>query len=148
MKEVFARRRSAREYVMRSIEMDDREPWERYRQETAEAVGVELDALWRKYAHDWLLKCDDMHYLAEWFYRHVYPSKPGQRLGVCAVTAATAWHVAGNDSRAAEILHRLTTETEARAEEYAIVDEEYSSCVKNIAKAARKLADEFGVRLE
>jgi hypothetical protein len=71
-KAVLARRRTARELVMRNIEIDSREPGERDWQETAEAVGRELDMLWRTYALDWLRKCDNPHFLAEWFDKQIY----------------------------------------------------------------------------
>lgn len=147
VKEVLDKTRTPDEWIMRGYEDDDREPWKRKWDETAEAVGVELDALWRKYAHDWLQKCDDMHFLAEWFDQQVYsPGHPGHE--TTAATAATAWHLAGNDFRAADILGRLVTENEAIAANKTENTAEYRSYVRTIAEAARKLADKFGIRLK
>jgi hypothetical protein len=116
VKEVLARRRSAREYVMRSIEMDDREPWERDQQETAKAVGAELDALWRKHAHAWLQKCDDPYYLAQWFDRHIFSDKDTPQRHTYAATAAISYYVAGDSDGAANILNRLIAESETSYE--------------------------------
>lgn len=143
---VLIRTRSARDWAMRGYETDDRPPLERKWDETAEAVGRELDKLWRTHAIDWLRKCDDSHFLAHWYDTQVYSSP---YLGPVnkAVTAATAWRFADNPARAAEILARLIAETEERAvwhETPATV----STHLKKVVAGTRKLAKELGVKLD
>lgn len=149
-KAVLDRSRTAREIKLRNIEPSWREISSPDRQETAEAVGRELETLWREHAHDWLQKCDDLRYLAEWFDKHVFsPGHPGN--GTTAFTAATAWHLVGNSLRAAEILNGVIAENEPIAEDGSEISaeqfREYSDLSRSNAKATRNLADELGIKL-
>lgn len=142
---VLSQQRSAREIVMRSIEPDDRTPWDRDWEETADAVGRELDKLWRTHALDWLQNCDDPQYLAHWYDTQVYSS--GYHGPVkTAVTAATAWCLANNPARATEILARAIAETEERAAWHETT-ETVSAHLKKIIPDIRNLATELGVKI-
>ena len=112
VKEVLAKTRTAREWVMRDYEGDDRKPWERDWEETARAAGLELDALWRKHAHAWLQKCDDPNYLAQWFDRHIFSGKNTPLRERYAANAAISYFVAGDQDGATKILNRLIAESE------------------------------------
>lgn len=116
VKEVLPEKRAAREWVMRDYEGDDREPKERDWQETAHATGLELDALWRKYAHDWLQKCDDPNFLAQWFDRYIFSCKNTPLRERYAANAAISYFVAGDRNGAASILNRLISESETSYE--------------------------------
>ena len=149
-KAVLDRSRTARKIKLRSFGTGWRAIPSPDRQETAEAVGRELETLWCEHAHDWLQKCDDLHYLAEWFDKHVFsPGHPGRE--TAAFTAATAWHLVGNNLRATEILNGVIAkqeqiakgELETSAEEF----RKYHDVLRSKAKATRKLADELGIKL-
>lgn len=131
---------------MRGYESDDRIALEREWDETAEAVGRELDKLWRTHAIDWLRKCDDPHYLADWFDTQIY-SQGNPITTKAAVTAATAWHLAGNSSRAAEILNILAAECELIISARADTKPETAEKFRNIIGSAHKLATELGLAL-
>lgn len=141
---VLSQRRSAREIIMRSTEADDRTPLERQWEETAEAVGRELNELWRTYTLDWLRKCDDPHYLAHWYETQVYSLYLGSISS--AVTAATAWRFADNPARAAEILTRLIAETKERTGDHRL-QPAFLTHLKKVIADTRKLAKELGVEL-
>lgn len=112
-KTVLARNRTAQGIVMRDTVNNWSEQLSRDRKESAEAVGRELDALWRKHAQDWLQKCDDPLYLAGWFDKFVFSGKKNTpQRHKYAATAAIAYYVAGDKKGATSVLSRLIAETE------------------------------------
>ena len=116
VKEVLVRKRSVQEFVRRSAGISWHERLSRDNKETAEAVGRELDFLWRKYSHDWLRRCDDPRYLAEWLNTYVFSGKYTPLRSTYAATAATAYHMAGDQDGAASVLNRLIAELETAFE--------------------------------
>lgn len=142
---VLARHRSARAWAMRRLELVDRNDWDLMWEETAEAVGRELNELWRTYTLDWLRKCDDPHYLAHWYETQVY--SPYLESISAAVTAATAWRFADDPDRAAEILSRLIAETEELAGDHR-TSATFHAHLANVVAGTRKLANELGIKLE
>ena len=111
----ISRKRAGRGYGYRSLA----------KKKTILPLGRELDTLWRKYSHDWLQRCDDPHYLAEWFDKHIYLDESSPKYGASAITAIVAFHLAGDNRRAAEIIHGLIAEAEIPFEtELAVAEEE------------------------
>lgn len=140
--------RSAEEIVLRNIELYNTDQYTRDWNETAEAVGRELDRLWRSSAYEWLQKCDDPHYLAEWLDKYVCSWRSLPAREPCAFTAAAAWHLAGESSRASEILNGIIAKFETSNAATPDNGVQLSDHARRIVDGARKLADEFGVRLE
>jgi len=115
-------------------------------------LGPQLDDLWRHFALDWLQRCDDPVYLAEWLDRYVLPEcrdGPGVGYGSYAVTAAAAYVLVGNKERAGELLHELLAWLGHPAEislpvEYAHNLPDWES---GMIQAVHQLADESGIML-
>ncbi|MDH5410337.1 MAG: hypothetical protein OEZ03_08200 [Alphaproteobacteria bacterium] len=78
--------------------------WRRRIKTITEELGHDLDMLWRKYELDWLQRCDDPLFFAEWTEQHVYRG--------CNLQRAAAYHLAGADDRAAAALRRDVEEAE------------------------------------
>lgn len=60
----------SREAAGSSIDISDRE-WYRRVATVTEELGHDLDMLWRKYQLDWLRRCDDPLYFAQWTEQYV-----------------------------------------------------------------------------
>lgn len=113
-------------------------------------LGPELDALWRKYTLDWLQRCDDPVYLAEWLDKYVLPERPAlMSYGPYAVTAAAAYILAGNNQRAGEILNEVIARIGDPPEGNCTNEFERATddALRIVTEAAHALADEFGIRL-
>lgn len=146
-KTYLAKNIGTRELVLRNSRRDRNPEYWRDRDETTEEVGQELDRLWRGYAHEWLQKCDDPRYLAEWLDKYVCSWRGLPVRGPCAFTAATAWHLAGETSRATKILDGIIANFETTHAGRPVAGAQLSNYAKRTIAGARGLADEFGIRL-
>lgn len=146
-KAILAGKRTARDFVLRSIEHDLNEQ-ERDTLETAEAVGLELDRLWRSHVYEWLQKCNDPRFLANWLDKYVCSQRNVPRHDSCAFTGATAWLLAGDKVSASELLNSLITKNEAIVANPSRAPAEILDYAQSVSDAARKLANEFGIRVE
>ena len=78
--------------------------WRRRVAAVTEELGHDLDRLWRKYELDWLQRCDDPLYFAEWIERYLTRGS--------SLLRAVAYHLAGADDQAAAVLRRDVEEAE------------------------------------
>ena len=139
---------NTQELARKNIRQKSNSEYWRDRDETTETVGQELDKLWRVYIFEWLQKCDDPHYLAEWLEKYVCSWRGLPTREPCAFTAATAWHLAGEGSRVADILNEVIAKFEITNAETPDADGQLSNYAKRVLASARRLADELDVRLE
>lgn len=121
----------------RSYEQQQRET-----QEAALAVGSELEKLWREYAYDWLLKCDNTHYLARWFDSYVFSGTQTPLRHTYAATAAVAYHVAGDNEGAANVLRRMITELQTAYEMELAREQARDRPPGPVARLVRRLTSE------